>query len=49
MMNFSGGSNRSKAYRCTVAYNTDRYTVFVELGSGWEDQSTGVEVTVGVR
>jgi hypothetical protein len=49
LMNFSGGSNRSKAYRCTFAYNTDRYTVFVELGSGWEDQSTGVEVTVGVR
>jgi hypothetical protein len=49
LMNFSGGNQRHKAYRCTFAYNTDRYTVFVELASGWEDQSTGVEVTVGTR
>ena len=49
LMNFSGGSERNKTYRCTFAYNTDRYTVFVELASGWEDQSTGVEVTVGTR
>jgi hypothetical protein len=49
LMSFSGGSERSKAYRCTFAYNTDRYTVFVELASGWEDQSTGVEVTVGTK
>ena len=49
MMNFSGGSERSKTYRCTFAYNTDRYTVFVELASGWEDHSTGAQVTVGTR
>jgi hypothetical protein len=49
LMNFSGGSERNKAYRCTFAYNTDRYTVFIELASGWEDKSTGVEVTVGIR
>jgi hypothetical protein len=49
LMNFSGGSQGNKAYRCTFAYKTDRYTVFVELVSGWEDQSTLVQVTVGTR
>jgi hypothetical protein len=49
LMNFSGGSQRAKAYRCTFAFNTHRYTVFVELTSGWEDQSTAVQVTVGTR
>ena len=49
LMNFSGGSERTKTYRCTFAYNTDRYTVFVELTSGWEDQSTAVEVTLGTK
>jgi hypothetical protein len=49
LMNFSGGSERNKTYRCTFGYNTDRYTDFIELASGWEDKSTGVEVTVGIR
>ena len=49
LMSFSGGSQRNKTYRCTFAYNTDRYTVFVELASGWEDQSTAVQVTVGTK
>ena len=49
LMNFSGGSERNKTYRCTFAYNTDRYTVFIELASGWEEESTGVQVTVGTR
>jgi hypothetical protein len=49
LMTFSGGSEASKMYRCIFAYNTDRYTVFIELASGWEAQSTGVEVTVGTR
>ena len=49
LMNFSGGSERNKAYRCTFAYNTDRHTVFVELVSGWDDKSTSVQVTVGTR
>jgi hypothetical protein len=49
LMNFSGGSERNKTYRGTFAYNTDRYTVFIELASGWEDESTGVQVTVGTR
>jgi hypothetical protein len=48
-MSFSGGSERNKTYRCTFAYNTDRYTVFIELASGWEDQSTGAQVTAGTR
>jgi hypothetical protein len=49
LMNFSGGCEGHKAYRCTFAYHTDRYTVFVELSSGWADQSTGVQVTVGTK
>ena len=49
LMNFSGGSERTKTYRCTFAYNTDRCTVFVELTSGWQDQSTAVEVTLGTK
>jgi hypothetical protein len=49
MMDFSGGSQHSKVYRCTFVYNTERYTVFVQLVSGWEDQSTGVYVTAGTR
>jgi hypothetical protein len=49
LMNFSGGADGNKAYRCTFTYNTDRYTVFIELGSGWQDPSTGVQVTVGTR
>jgi len=49
LMNFSGGSEGNKTYRCTFAYNTARYTVFVELASGWGDKSTGVQVTVGTR
>lgn len=49
LMNFSGGSEGNKAYRCSFAYNTDRYTVFVELASGWKDQSTAVHVTIGTR
>jgi hypothetical protein len=40
LMTFLGGANHNKVYRCTFAYNTDRYMVFVELASGWEDQST---------
>jgi hypothetical protein len=49
LMNFAGGSNRSQSYRCTFAYNTDRYMVFVHLVSSWEDQVTSVDVTVGTR
>jgi hypothetical protein len=49
LMNFSGGSERAKAYRCTFAYNTDRYTVFVEIASGWDDPTTGIELTVATR
>jgi hypothetical protein len=49
LMTCSGGSNRSKTYRCTFAYNTGRYMVFVELASDWEGESTAVEVTVGTR
>jgi hypothetical protein len=49
LMSFSGGSERNKTYRCTFAYHTARYTVFVELASGWGDQSTGAQVTVGTR
>jgi hypothetical protein len=49
LMSFSGGSERNKAYRCTFAYNTDRYTVFVEVASGWDEPSTGVHVTVATR
>lgn len=50
LMNFlGGGAEHNKTYRCTFTYNTDRYTVFVELASGWEDRSTAVQVTVGTR